>query len=180
MARAIGKVVKRARAPAMLDRKLPAQLYAKAREAAANAYAPYSGFAVGAAVETSDGRIFAGANMENASYGLTACAEIGALQAATSAGALGDIRRMVIVGGLKAGATGRPQVTAPCGRCRQLIAEAAFVGGRDIEVWFADLDGRAVQHRMISELLPDAFGPNDLGKDKPKPVRSLRSLPKAR
>jgi cytidine deaminase len=162
MARAIGKVAKRARVSAVLDRKLPAQLYAKAREAAANAYAPYSGFAVGAAVETSDGRIFAGANMENASYGLTMCAEIGAIQAASSAGALKKIRRMVIVGGPIAGTTGPPQAAAPCGRCRQLIAEAAAVGNHDIEVWFADLDGRAVQRRPISELLPDAFGPANL------------------
>jgi homotetrameric cytidine deaminase len=66
----------------------PVALFEAARNAASNAYAPYSGFAVGAAVETSDGRTFVGANMENASYGLTVCAEVGALQAASSAGAL--------------------------------------------------------------------------------------------
>jgi cytidine deaminase len=162
MARAIGKVAKRVRVAAVLDRKLPAELFESARKAAANAYAPYSGFAVGAAVETSDGRIFAGANMENASYGVTICAEVGALQAASSAGALRSIRRMVVVGGPIAGSTGRPQATAPCGRCLQLIAEAAAVGGHDIEVWFSDLNGRAVQRRTISELLPDAFGPDNL------------------
>ena len=162
MARAPVKVVKRARVAAVVDRKLPAELFEKARAAAANAYAPYSGFAVGAAVETADGRIFAGANLENASYGVTLCAEVGALQAASSAGALRDIRRMVIVGGPIAGTSGRPRATAPCGRCRQVIAEAAAVGGHDIEVWFADLSGRAVQRRTISQLLPDAFGPDNL------------------
>src|SRR5881394_2024885 len=153
MARATAKVAKRARVAAVVDRKMPAELFESARKAAANAYAPYSGFAVGAAVETSDGRIFAGANMENASYGVTICAEAGALR---------SIRRMVVVGGPIAGSTGRAQATAPCGRCRQLIAEAAAVGGHDIEVWFSDLNGRAVQRRRISELLPDAFGPDNL------------------
>jgi cytidine deaminase len=130
--------------------------------AALNAYAPYSGFAVGAALETMDGQVFAGANMENASYGLTVCAEIGALQAALSAGGLRQIRRMAIVGGPISRPRGRSRATAPCGRCRQLIAEAATIGGRDIEIWFADLDGRNAERRTISQLLPDAFGPNNL------------------
>jgi cytidine deaminase len=111
-------------------------------------------------VQTADGRLFAAANMENASYGLTICAEVGALQAASSAGALGQIRRIAIVGGPISG--GRSAATAPCGRCRQLIAEAAMVSGHDIEVWFADLRGDNAQRWKISELLPEAFGPNNL------------------
>jgi cytidine deaminase len=129
-----------------------------ARAAAAHAYAPYSGFVVGAAVETSDGRRFVGANMENASYGLTVCAEVGALQAASTAGALGDVRSIAVVGGdpqLREGH--RPRATPPCGRCRQLIAEAAAAAGHDIEVWFADLELQVVERRTISELLPDPF-----------------------
>ena len=141
--------------------KPPVALLNAAANAATNAYAPYSKFAVGAAVETSDGRIFVGANMENASYGLTMCAEIGALQAASSIGALGMIRRIAIVGG-PVKPTFQPKPTAPCGRCRQLIAEAAMLGGHDIEVWFGDLQQKTVIRRTISELLPDAFGPNNL------------------
>jgi cytidine deaminase len=142
---------------------IPKHLLDRAREAAANAYAPYSGFAVGAVVETTDGRLFAGANMENASYGLSICAEIGALQAALTAGALDGITRVAIVGGPAApAADSRLRATPPCGRCRQLIFEAAAVSGRDIEIWFGDLNGEAVQRRTISELLPDAFGPDTL------------------
>jgi cytidine deaminase len=141
----------------------PLALLNAAREAATHAYAPYSKFAVGAAVETSDGRIFVGANMENASYGVTMCAEVGALQAASSAGALDQIRRIAVVGGPMKPAPGhRPKPTAPCGRCRQLMAEAAMYGGHEIEVWFADLDRKAVQRRTVSELLPDSFDASNL------------------
>jgi cytidine deaminase len=111
----------------------PAALLMAARAAARHAYAPYSRFAVGAAVETSDGQTFVGANMENASYGLTMCAEVGALQAASTAGLLGKIRRIAVVGGpMEPQAGYRPKPTAPCGRCRQLIAEAATLGGYQI------------------------------------------------
>jgi cytidine deaminase len=141
----------------------PLALLNAARDVATNAYAPYSNFRVGAAVETSDRRIFVGANMENASYGLTMCAEVGALQAASSAGALGKIRRIAIVGGpMKAPITYDPKATAPCGRCRQLIFEAAMHGGQQIEVWFADLDRKVVERRTISELLPDTFDASNL------------------
>jgi cytidine deaminase len=126
----------------------PKALLEAAREAAAHAHAPYSKFRVGAAVETSDGRVFTGANMENASYGLTVCAEVGALQAATTAGALDRIRRIAIVG---------PKPPTPCGRCRQLLAEAAALSGHDTEVWFADVDFNVVERRTISELLPEPF-----------------------
>ena len=136
----------------------PASLLKTAKAVLKNAYAPYSNFGVGAAVETTDGKVYVGANMENASYGLTMCAEVGALQAASSAGALGDIRRIAIVGGpLRPSDVHEPRATPPCGRCRQLIAEASNVGKRDIEVWFSDLDGSVIEKRMISELLPDAF-----------------------
>ena len=138
------------------------KLLQAAKNAADNAYAPYSGFAVGAAVETLDGRIFVGANMENASYGLTICAEVGALQAASTAGALNMVRRIAIVGGPKDATKQHHKPIAPCGRCRQLIAEAAMVGGSEIEVLFADLNLRAIERRTISELLPHSFGASDL------------------
>lgn len=138
-------------------------LLAKAKGVAKHAYAPYSGFAVGAAVETTDGRIFTSANMENASFGLTICAEVGALTAAASAGCLKDVKRIVIAGGpLRPKISHKPLPTAPCGRCRQLIFEAAALGNRDIEVWFADLTSNQVKRSKISKLLPDAFGPKDL------------------
>lgn len=141
----------------------PSALFQSARETANNAHAPYSKFAVGAAVETSDGHTFVGANMENASYGLTSCAEVGALQAASSAGALGSIRRIAIVGGpIEPAPDYRPTPTAPCGRCRQLLAEAAMLGGYDIEVWYADLEQRVPIRRTISELLPDSFNARNL------------------
>lgn len=141
----------------------PIKLLKAAKSAANNAYAPYSKFVVGAAVETSDGRIFVGANMENASYGLTMCAEVGALQAASTAGALDKICRIAIVGGrINAPPHHKIKPTAPCGRCRQLIAEAATVSGHNIEVWFTDLEQTILVQRTISDLLPDSFDASDL------------------
>jgi cytidine deaminase len=91
------------------------------------------------------------------------CAEVGALQAALSAGALGKIRRIAIVGGpIDPAPDYRPKPTAPCGRCRQLIAEAAMASGCDIEVWYADLEQCTIERRTISELLPDAFDAGNL------------------
>jgi cytidine deaminase len=120
-------------------------LKAAARAAAANAYAPYSGFHVGAAGLTADGRIVTGCNVENASYGLTFCAEVSMI---------GDLRR-IGAPALVAVATmiddGRP--ATPCGRCRQILFEH---GGPDLLV---DGDGTA---RTMAELLPGAFIPDDM------------------
>ena len=141
----------------------PHALVEKAKKAALNAYAPYSGFSVGAAVETVDGRVFTGTNMENASYGLTMCAEVGALQAACVAGALHTLKRIAIVGGPKRKTKQRqPMATLPCGRCRQLIAEAAQLSGCDIEVWSGDLHSSILECSTIGDLLPGAFGSNNL------------------
>lgn len=149
-----GKVV-----PAQIPRKL----LKAAKRVSENAYAPYSRFYVGAAVETLDGVLFVGANMENASYGLTVCAEVGALQAASAAGVLGRIQRIAVVGGpVLPSKNYRPTPTAPCGRCRQLIAEAAVKGRRDIEVWYADRSLRKIKCQKISELLPDSFDAENL------------------
>jgi cytidine deaminase len=140
----------------------PSHLVKLAADTARNAYAPYSGFRVGAAVETAEGQVFSGANMENASYGLTLCAEAGALQAAASAGALSGVRRIVIVGGPAHRKGGRSPATPPCGRCRQLIAEAAQAARYDIEVWYGNLEGSDFERRTIAQLLPDAFGAHSL------------------
>lgn len=129
--------------------------------ASASAYAPYSGFVVGAAAQTVDGRIFSAANMENASYGLSVCAEVGALQTAASANALGLITQMAIVGAPK-GQSATGQIVTPCGRCRQLILESAQLADRDIAVLCADVALTVVRGFFISELLPHAFGPSNL------------------
>ena len=141
------------------------QLVAAAREAARNAHAPYSRFAVGAAVLLDDGTIITGANFENASYGLSLCAETVAIATASAAGRLRDIVAIGVIGGamdVDGRATGMSPVS-PCGRCRQVINEAAQMGGRDLPVHCGAAEGDAVRTYSVSELLPDAFGPADLG-----------------
>lgn len=120
-----------------------------ARAAAARAYAPYSRFQVGAAVEADDGRVFAGCNVENASYGLAMCAERVAIGAAVTAGAR-RFRRVVVW-------TDRDPPTPPCGACRQVLAEFGLdlvvegVGPGSHTTW------------RIGQLLPDAFTKDQLG-----------------
>jgi cytidine deaminase len=125
-------------------------LLAAAREAAIQAYAPYSNFAVGAALLFEDGTVVTGANVENASYGLSLCAETSAV-----ARAMADGRR----GGLVAVAVHAPdaQELSPCGRCRQVLAELAGLDGSDPLVLAEGREG--VREWRLSQLLPDAFGP---------------------
>lgn len=130
----------------------PAQLKklkAAAKAAAAQAYAPYSKFRVGAAVLTKSGRIFAGCNVENASYGLANCAERTAIFSAVAAGQR-RFKCVVVY-------TPTPTATAPCGACRQVIHEF----GPDIHV-HSFCNGRDVIDVSIGTLLPGAFGPADL------------------
>jgi cytidine deaminase len=118
-------------------------LVARAREAMRNAYAPYSKFHVGAAIEAADGRIFVGCNVESASYGLTICAERMALGAAVAAGSRA-LRRVAVT-------TEVDPPAAPCGACRQLLAEF----GLNIEVIAV---GPGSEKRWtLGALLPDAF-----------------------
>lgn len=121
----------------------------EAREARERAYAPYSGFLVGAAVLADDGRTFPGANVENASYGLGVCAERTAALGAVSQG----VRKLVALA-LIGSAEG---LTWPCGACRQVLHEF----GPDMMVISEDPAGGREQ-RLLSRLLPDAFGPSDL------------------
>ena len=137
-------------------------LCAAALDASRGAYAPYSGYAVGVAVRTADGSVFTGANMENASYGLSVCGEVGALTAASRAGKR-DVETVAVVGYLFHPAENRAGVCTPCGRCRQLIAEFADLGGRDILVLCCNGDLSRIERRSLSELLPNRFGPADLG-----------------
>lgn len=145
-----------------MSENIPSRLLQAAVDAAGNAYAPYSNFVVGAAVETLDGALYIGANMENASYGLTVDAEIGALQAASTAGKLADVVRIGIAGGKLGTTESSGEIVTPCGRCRQLIFESARLGSRDIEVWCANLDLSRIECFKISELLPHGFGPRNL------------------
>jgi cytidine deaminase len=120
-----------------------------ARAVRLKAYAPYSRFFVGAAIEAEDGRIFTGCNVENASYGLTNCAERVALGTAVSAGAKA-FKRIVV-------ATDAEPPSAPCGACRQVLAE------------FGDLAVDAVSPQgkrswRLAELIPSSFGPKDLSR----------------
>jgi cytidine deaminase len=141
-----------------------APLVARARAAALNAYAPYSRFSVGCAVESVDGEIAVGANMENACYRLGVCAEIAALTAAQQAFGLGRIARIAVSGG-HVGAGGQlagQAVVTCCGGCRQAILEAAHVSGRDLEVVSSNGDGTEIAVHPISELIPLGFGPANL------------------
>lgn len=128
-----------------MDRRSLEELIDFARQVRNNAYAPYSDFAVGAVVESRDGRIFTGCNVENASYGLTLCAERVALGNAISEGAR-DLVRVVVTADT---ATPIP----PCGACRQLILELA---GPDAEVVMTNLAGDRIIASSQS-LLPFAF-----------------------
>lgn len=135
-----------------------------ARRAARNAHAPYSNFGVGAAVLLTDGSIVTGANFENASYGLSLCAETVALATVSAQGRLRDVAEIGVIGGPIGpdGPTGTDPVS-PCGRCRQVINEAAQLGGRDLPVHCGGAEGDAIATYRLSELLPHAFGPADLG-----------------
>ena len=136
-----------------------------ARRAALQAYAPYSRFSVGCAVESVDGAIALGANMENACYRLGVCAEIAALTAAQQAFGLDKIARIAVAGGHvgPGGALAGAAIVTSCGGCRQSILEAAHVAHRDVEVVSASGDGVERASHLISELIPHGFGPANLG-----------------
>ena len=128
----------------MLDKEA---LLAAAREARGQAYAPYSGFSVGAAVLCEDGRIFTGCNLENAAYSPTLCAERVALGAAVAAG-VRCFSGLAVVGGHGEEESACP----PCGVCRQTLIELA---SGEMPVLFIGKDG--LTERTLSALLPDTF-----------------------
>jgi cytidine deaminase len=140
------------------------QLAAAARAAAAKAYAPYSGFHVGAALLFADGAVVSAANVENASYGLSLCAEASAVAMALNDGRRGGLLAVAVAGGRPdaagAGLPG-PDPVMPCGRCRQMLHELAALGGTDPEV-IGVADGSLLRI-PLSALLPHAFGPANLG-----------------
>ncbi len=123
-------------------------------EALDRAYAPYSRFRVGAALETEAGEVFAGCNVEVANYGCTLCAERTAIVKAVSEGAMGPggLKRMLV-----AATTSKP--TAPCGSCRQMIEEFA---NDETQVLLSHEPGRIAVRLRHAELLPWSFNPEDL------------------
>jgi cytidine deaminase len=126
-----------------------APLRAAADAARAHAWAPYSKFPVGAAIETADGRIFAGCNVENASYPAGTCAERVALGTAVAAGARAFVRVVIT--------STQQEPTPPCGICRQALVEFAPA----LEVYAVTPDGRAARW-SLAELLPAPFTPASL------------------
>ena len=127
----------------MNEKRWP-ELERAAKAAAAHAYCPYSRFAVGCAVLTGDGAIAGGCNVENASYGLTSCAERNAIFRAVADGAT-SIAALVVY-------TPTPSPVTPCGACRQVVAEF----GRDARIRMI-CDGAEAIERGIDELLPAGF-----------------------
>ena len=122
-------------------------LMAAARDVAGRAYAPYSGYPVGAAALVDDGRVVEGCNVENAGYGVTLCAECGLISSLVAGGG-GRLVAFVCVN--KTG-----DVIMPCGRCRQLLFEH---GGRGLRML------TPLGERTMDEILPQAFGPEDLAE----------------
>jgi len=138
-----------------LDSTQEQALIAAAFAAAEKAYAPYSDYPVGAALLFDDGAVITGCNIENASYGLSLCAETTAVAKALGEGRRGGLSAVAVVG-LKADA----EPITPCGRCRQVLNEVAALGATDPLVLCVGADG--VRRVNLSALLPHAFGPGHL------------------
>ena len=139
------------------------ELIALARAAALKAYAPYSRFHVGCAIESADGEVVTGANMENACYRLGICDEQSALTAAQHSFGLAKVARIAVAGGALGSdmLTGETTCT-PCRGCRQAILEAAQLSGRDVEILCSNGDGSIRERHRIGELIPHGFGPANL------------------
>nr|XP_020828822.1 cytidine deaminase [Phascolarctos cinereus] len=129
------------------------QLIRKSQEAKEFAYCPYSNFPVGAALLTLDGKIFSGCNVENASYPVGTCAERTAIHKAISEG-YKEFRAIAVTTNVK------DDFVAPCGACRQVMREF----GKHWYVYLTKADG-TYQVKMVHELLPGSFGPEDLQKN---------------
>jgi len=129
------------------------QLFDAARDVRARAYAPYSKFRVGAALRGADGKIYAGANVENVAYPQSQCAEASAIGVMVAAGCTEIVEIMVLACGKDSG------VVAPCGGCRQRLSEFAASG---VRVHLADESGVKTSLTM-GELLPWRFGPRQIG-----------------
>jgi cytidine deaminase len=136
-----------------IEPELLERMISTAREIRANAYAPYSGFHVGAAL-LAGAEIFAAVNVENASYPVSVCAERNAVAMAVAAGVASSARCVAVV-------TDADHPTPPCGGCRQVLFE---FGGPGMAVIAESADGAVRSSWSLDELLPDAFGPSDLDR----------------
>ena len=136
------------------------ELIVAAEKARENAYCPYSRFQVGAALRSAKGNIYAAANFENASYGLTLCAERASIAHAMASGARRFLAIAIVGQGPK---SERTAPTAPCGACRQVLKEVADISGRNLEIVLATADRSEIILTSVEELLPLAFGPKSLG-----------------
>jgi cytidine deaminase len=145
--------------PAALDPDDPAcaeRLIAAARAVRLHAYAPYSGFAVGAALLDERGRVHVGCNVENAAYPQGLCAEAGALGALVASGG----RRVVSAAIVAVSARDDGLPVMPCGGCRQRLRELA---GPQLRIWLAD-ENQVLGERRLGDLLPEGFGPSNVGR----------------
>ena len=140
-----------------MKRPSAAELVAAARAARDRAYAPYSGFRVGAALLTEQGDVVTAGNVENASYGLAICAERSAVVAAVATGCR-SFQAIAVAGN-------GPDPVTPCGACRQVLRE--FPRGVDLEVLCAGEAGDALLTTTLGDLLPESFGPEDLAGSGP-------------
>jgi len=132
-------------------RDIEVELIKKAMEMKERAYAPYSKFKVGAALLAKSGKIYGGCNVENASYGLSVCAERVAIFKAVSEGER-EFEKLAVV-------TDLDEPAAPCGMCRQVMIEFG-----DFEVIMVSRDGSKIERKKVSELIPKAFTPSHLKK----------------
>ncbi len=135
----------------MIEQDVLNELLDKAEEARSHSYSPYSGYSVGAALLTKDGKIYLGCNVENASYTPTICAERNAFFRAVFDG-IRDFSAIAVIGSGESPAF-------PCGVCRQVMAEFCE---RDFIIVTSNKDKTIVVRNTLNELLPNSFGPKDL------------------
>ena len=142
--------------------KLEKAALTEAENTLKNAYVPYSHFNVAACLYTADGQLIAGANCENASYGLVTCAERSAIVRANAMG----IRKFMGMAIITKGETfDTTEPTAPCGSCRHMLYELSQLSNCDLKITMSNTKKDKIMIASISELLPYAFGPKDLNID---------------
>ena len=135
------------------------KLLTEAKAAREKSYSPYSNFPVGSALITTGGRIFTGTNVENSSYGLSLCAELGAIQSAVTAGHK-HFNAIAVIGGLG----GQSVIPTPCGRCRQVMMEFSPPHS-PLKVLLSNESGTDIIRTDIQQLLPLPFGPVNLNNE---------------
>ena len=136
------------------------EMLERARKVSYRAYNIYSNFFVGACVKSSTNNLFTGTFLENVSFGMTVCAEVSALLSALNHGEI-SIRKVAVVGGSDHNIIAHP--ITPCGRCRQVLSEFAFLSNKNIKIICSDLTLNSILITSIEELLPEPFSPSNPG-----------------